>query len=343
MKPIHTVLLCLACSFLAAGATYGLTQMSPQPPQQFSTAPKDDSERVARLESEIGILNAKLNDLGKLQQDAPRPDSAPAKPRTDPRKDDVAPTKASGDTTKIDDLAERLKEIESGEAAARALRDKAVIDLNSGDDRKQEEAARLLGHLAKEGDEAAKKALREAMKSQDSTVREWAVEALNDTGLAEFMPELKLLMNDPEADVREEVTQTLESMPADEAGPLLISMLGDSEPDVLIGAIEVLGSLEYKAAINDLLPLTRNANEEVAISAAIAMSSCGDSSAAEIWVPTLGARLSNEDAGERRRAVRYLREMGLESSRTYLEQAKQDSDWRVRREAERALQELDEQ
>ncbi|MCB9893486.1 MAG: HEAT repeat domain-containing protein [Planctomycetes bacterium] len=340
MKPLHTALLCLACSFLAAGATYALTQLSPQPTQPVTTPPKDESARIAQLESELGAIHARLDELGKLQPEVrylPAPKDG--KSTSESREKVNAKVDEKLDPERVNELSERLAEIEKREAAELAL---YVEQLKNGNGREQEAAAAYLGKEAAKGNEAAKQALRDAMKSEDADVREWAIEALNGTGLVEFLPDLKALMNDPAPDVREEITQTLESMPADQAGPLLVGMLGDSEPDVLIGAIEVLGSLEYKAAINDLLPLSRHENEEVALSAAIALNSCGDSSAAENWVPTLGARLSNDDAGERRRAVRYMREMGLESTRTYLEQAKQDSDWRVRREAERALQELDE-
>jgi HEAT repeat protein len=198
----------------------------------------------------------------------------------------------------------------------------------------------LLGELAAEGDEGAKKALRDAMKSKDAKVREWAVEALNDSGLVEFIPDLKALMKDGEPDVREEVTQTLAGMPADKAGPLLVSMLNDPNQDVVLGALEGIGGLEYKAAINDLIPLTRSGDERIAINAAIAMNDCGDSSAAENWVPTLGSRLNSTDVDTRRRAIRDLRHMGLESSRPYLEQAAKDEDGRVRHDAERALRHL---
>jgi HEAT repeat protein len=262
--------------------------------------------------------------------------------KTDSAPKDSATPKPAGDAAKLEELSERLAELETGEAAARAMRDKAIFNLNNGGDREQEDAALLLGKLAAGGDEAAKKALREGMKSADPVVREWAIEALNGTGLVEFLPDLKALMNDPEPDVREEVTQTLASMPAGQAGPLLMAMLGDKEPDVLIGAIEVLGELEYKAAAVDLLPLTRHGDEQVALEAAIAMRHCGDSSAAENLVPTLGAKLGSTDSDERRRAVRTLRRISLESARPYLEQALNDADQRVRREAERALAELNE-
>jgi HEAT repeat protein len=341
MKPVYAAILCMACGFAGAGLVYLLQSTQPQQ-KQVATAPADDDARVARLEDEVSSLNAKIDDLLKLRAeprstpDSRKPDKTDAAP-----KDDATP-KVADDTAKLKELSERLADLETGEAAARAMREKAIFNLNNGGEQEQEDAAMLLGKLAAGGDEAAKKALRDAMKSTDPVVREWAIEALNDTGLVEFLPELKALMNDPEPDVREEITQTLASMPADQAGPLLMAMLGDKEPDVLVGAIEVLGELEYKAAAADLLPLTRHADEEVALEAAIAMRHCGDSSAAENLVPTLGAKLSSTDADERRRTVRTLRRISLESARPYLEQALNDADQRVRREAERALAELNE-
>lgn len=342
MKPLPTALICLACSFAAAALAYVLFDANHKP-LPAAQAPEDAAAtaRIGQLETDVSSLNSKVDELLKLRAEPAPLRPVADKPDATPGTTEVQP-KAEGDTAKLDALAERLAEIESGEAAAREMRAKAILDLHSDDEDKQEDAARLLGQLAVGGDKAAKQALRDAMKSEDATVREWAIEALNDSGLVEFLPDLKALMNDPEPDVREEVTQTLASMPADQAGPLLVSMLTDAEPDVLLGAIEVLGDLEYKAAIADLLPLTRHSNEEIAIEAAVAMQRCGDPSAAETWVPTLGARLASADVEERRRAIRYLRSIGLESARVYFEQALKDSDQRVRRDAERALRDLNE-
>ncbi|MBZ0137552.1 MAG: HEAT repeat domain-containing protein [Planctomycetes bacterium] len=341
MKPLHTILLALACGFGGAAFAY-LTLPGQDTPRVAVALPDNpDDERLARLENEIAGLNERLDNLATLP-------ALPLPERRDTPESKVETelaTEGAGnaqDNLRLKELSERLAEIENGEAAARALRDKAVIDLKSGDGRAQQEAARLLGQLAAGGDEASKKALREAMKSEDPDVREWAIEGLNGTGLVEFLPELKELMKDPAPDVREEVTQTLESMPAEVAGPLLVGMLNDPEPDVVVGAIEVLGDLKYAGAITDLLPLTRHANEEIAIEASIAMRRCGDSSAAESWVPTLGARLSGGNVDERRRAMRSLRQMGLESARAYFEQGLNDADPRVRRDAERGLRDLDE-
>lgn len=343
MKPISIGLLFIVCSFGSAALAYFLFESNQPTQQTVAVTPDADpgqQDKIRTLETRMEAIERKLDAALELQRnpvvrnETTEPANAPA------ATDEAVQPKADADPAKLKELAERLDEIESGEKAMRTLRDQAIIQLNSGDGRDQAEAARLLGQLAMGGDEAAKKALREAMKSEDANVREWAVEGLNDTGLVEFLPELELLMKDAEPDVREEVTQTLESMPADKAGPLLVSMLQDTEPDVLIGAIEVLGDLKYTTAVTDLLPLTRHADEEVAIAACIAMRQCGDSSAAESWVPTLGARLKSEDVDERRRAIRNLRHMKLESSRVYLEQALEDSDRRVRQEAQRALDKL---
>ncbi|MCB9935991.1 MAG: HEAT repeat domain-containing protein [Planctomycetes bacterium] len=344
MKPLHTVLLALACSFAAAAIAYALFEAThtTQPPPAVTPTGYSD-ERVADLEGRVNDINHKLDELLRLKTE-PAPQPTAPKPATDkPEKTEPEPTADANakpaEKVKIDELAERLAEIEKRDAAEL----QAYIDaLHKGNGREQEEAARELGKRAAAGDEAAKKAIRDAMKSEDPDVREWAIEALNGTGLAEFLPDLKALMNDPVADVREEITQTLESMPPEQAGPLLISMLNDPEPDVLLGAIEVLGDMKYTAAAADLLPLTRNPNEEVAIEASIALKRCGDPSAAESWVPTLGSRVKSTDAGERRRAVRALRQMKLKSARPYLEQALQDEDPRVRRDAERGLRDLNE-
>jgi len=345
MKPTHAVLLALVCAFAAAGIAWLLFDSTHPAQPQVATAPDApaERERIAQLESQVNDINSKLDKLLRLKAE-PTPQPAARQPEsTEPEKTEPEPTTDTNakpaDKAKIDELAERLAEIEKRDAAEF----QAIVNaLHKGNGDEQEEAAIELGRRAALGDAAAKKALRDAMKSEDAEVREWAIEGLNGTGLVEFLPDLKALMNDPVADVREEITQTLESMPPEQAGPLLISMLNDPEPDVLLGAIEVLGDMKYTAAASDLLPLTRNANEEVAIEASIALKRCGDPSAAENWVPTLGSRVKSTDAGERRRAVRALRQMKLESARPYLEQAMQDEDPRVRRDAERGLRDLNE-
>lgn len=339
MKPLHTVLLALACSFGGAALAWLMLDQTHQSKVAVAPADTTDDERVAKLESEVAGLNSKIDDLMKLQLE-PRPTPEPApRPTEDVSapegEDTVAPKPASAE--KIDEIAKRLAEIERRDAA---ILEKAINDLHNGDGDAQEEAAILLGQRAAQGDEAAKKAIRDAMKSEDAEVREWAIEALVDTGLVEFIPDLKAMMQDPEAEVREEITQALESMPADQAGPLLVSMLGDEDGEVLEGAIEVIADLEYKEALTDLLPLTRHTDERVAIEASIAMAELGDSTAAEGWVPTLGSRLNSTDVEERRLAMRSLRQMRLESARSYFEQGLNDEDWRVRRDAERGLRRL---
>jgi HEAT repeat protein len=339
MKPTHSVLLALVCAFAAGGVSWLLFDSTQQSPQ-MAVAPDAgvERERIAQLETQVSEINNKLDELLRLKAE-PRPEpevrrTESSKPQAPEDQPTTEPNTKPAEKAKIEELAERLAEIEKRDAAEF----QAIVNaLYQGNGDEQEEAAIELGRRAALGDEAAKKALRDAMKSEDAEVREWAIEGLNGTGLVEFLPDLKALMNDPVADVREEVTQTPE-----QAGPLLVSMLNDPEPDVLLGAIEVLGDMKYTAAAADLLPLTRNPNEEVAIEASIALKRCGDPSAAENWVPTLGSRVKSTDAGERRRAVRALRQMKLESARPYLEQALQDEDPRVRRDAERGLRDLNE-
>jgi HEAT repeat protein len=347
MKPLPTILLCLACSFGSAGLVYALLQYNrpePKPPTLASSQPSEtedaSEERIRTLEDKVDALNARLTEAENMKPTTIVRHETVAPEKTEANGDDATAGKAGLDPSELSELNKRLKDIESGESAARALRDKAILELNNGNGRAQRDAARLLGKLAAGGDEAAKKALRDAMRSEDADVREWAVEALDDTKLIEFLPDLKALMNDPAPGVREEVTQTLESMPAEKAGPLLVEMLKDKDNEVLMGAIDAIGDAGYKAGINDLLPLTRSADEKVAIAAAVAMRQCGDASVAETWVPTLGARLSSKDVNERRRAVRNLRNLRVESARTYFEQALKDKDWRVRRDAQRGLDRL---
>jgi HEAT repeat protein len=339
MKPPAVGLLCLACCLLSAGTAYLLFTTLHQTPKPTVARPADDratTERIAQLEKQIDDLRSQIAELRKLP--VPVVHAPPeVRPEPKPTLDEIAPSAAEG-PAKLDKPAE--PEIEKTDAAANAVRDKAVQDLASTNGRDRRAAGELLGTLAKAGDETAKQALLDALKSENPDVREAALEGIGNSELAEFMPALKEMLADTDADVREQLAQTLSDMPAAEAGPVLISMLTDTEPDVLREVADALGDFKYAAAAADLLPLTRHANEEVAIEASIAMRKLGDPSAAEAWVPTLGSRLNSTDVEARRNAAEALRRIGLETTRPYLEQAVQDTDERVRREAQRGLDDL---
>jgi HEAT repeat protein len=295
--------------------------------------------RVTQLEQDVRTLSEQLTEL----RTRPAPQPAETQPVVTVTPEPVAETPAD----EPDDDAELQKRIEQivaemgkGEAAAKAVRSDAENALNGKDDDQREQAAGLLAALAAKGDLAAREALLAALKSDNPDVREDALAALGSLGIAEFLPILQEAAADPDAGVRAQVAAALGKLPADQSGPLLVAMLGDADPKVLRKAADSLGDLRYAPASRDLLSLVNHQDERVAIEAAVALRRIGDSSAAEQWVPTFGMRLRSDKVSERREAVKQLRRMRVESARIYLEQALNDPDEAIRKEAAKGLKEL---
>ncbi|MCA8915123.1 MAG: HEAT repeat domain-containing protein [Planctomycetes bacterium] len=345
MKPAAVALLCAACSLLSAAAAYFVySSMHEEPRPAPAVAPLEDSatvDRLAQLESELAKLK---DDLATLRS---RPATGPVKPvaespAPDPTMEEEAEPEDSGDAEaelqkRIEAiLAERDKDTE----AARNLLEQTNSDLTGKDGGKRREAAELLAALAQSGDASAKEALLAALQSTDPDVREDVLAALGKLGMEEFLPVLQEAATDEAPGVRAEVAAALGKLPADQAGPMLVSMLADADAKVLRKAADSLGDLKYEPASRDLQLLSRHEDERVAIEAAVALRRIGDSNAAESWVPTLGGRLLSSSATERREAVKQLRRMKLESARPYLEQALNDENEAVRKEAKKGLKDL---
>ncbi|MCB9893485.1 MAG: HEAT repeat domain-containing protein [Planctomycetes bacterium] len=346
MKPAAVAFLCLACSLLSAAVAYGIyTTMREEPRPAPVAAPLDDSatqDRVAQLEDELAKVKDELSVLRNRPAHAPARSEpeVPAPSRTvieeESEQEDNAASEAELQKRIEAILAERDKDTE----AARNLLEQNKSDLTGSDSDKRREAAGLLAALAQQGDDSAKEALLAALKSTDPEVREDVLEALGKLGMAEFLPVLQEAATDEAPGVRAEVAAALGKLPAEQAGPLLVSMLADADAKVLRKAADSLGDLKYEPATRDLQLLTRHEDERVAIEAAVALRRIGDTNAAESWVPTLGGRLLSSDATERREAVKQLRRMKLESARPYLEQALNDENEAVRKEAKKGLKDL---
>lgn len=307
--------------------------------------------QVTRLQQELQVLRRELADARQASlleaPQTPKAGSRPAVAAGDPAASGPAGVGGAPDASaaprpvaeQVTQLGERLKELEQGEAAARTLRRQAVVDLEAGG-RRRREAAELLGALARAGDKQAMEALLEAARHENPEVREEAIEGLGESGRAELLPALEQARNDKNPEVREEVAEALRSMPGEQAGPLLRGMLYDENPGVVREAVQSITRLGYADATGELRDLARHRNERVALEAAIALSRFGDRAAAEAWMPKLATRMKSESSRDRARALRAMREMGLESARTHYEQALKDESRRVRREAQRALREL---
>ena len=351
MKPTSIVLLCLACCFGSVGAAYFMFELlneAPATPVANSSNDALEHDKVADLEREVDELRDEVSRIRNQQpivvhsgDNASTPESAgDSADQPSATTDGAVTTKPQGET--LSDLAGRIADIESGESAARTLRERAILELNGEDNRARNAASNLLAELAKAGDKNAQKALIEAAKSEDAGVRDEAIEAMGKTGMVEFLPALIEATNDESTGVRDEAAESLRKLPPEKAGPVLVSMLDDTEARVLREAIDAIGDIGYTDGAPGLRPLTSHQDEAIAIEAALALKKLGDPGGAEGWVPTLGMRLNSTDVNERRSAVRTLRRLRMESARQYLEQALNDSDNRVRRDAQRALNDLNE-
>ena len=350
MKPANVALLCLGCCLASVVAAYAVfVGLHEAPAKHVAFAPDDsiERERVSVLERQVSDLR---DEIARLDRQDPLPgptgDAGPIQPvSTKPVTSSPAAQPATGqpgDVT-LADLSDRIAEIETGEAAARTVRDKAILELNGQDRNARNAASNLLVQFAKAGDKLAQKALTEAARSEDPSVRNEAIEAMGKTGMVEFLPALMAAADDELVTIRDEVAEALRRMPADQAGPHLVSMLKDPNSRVLLEAMDAIADLNYAEGQAALRELTSHQDEPVAIDAALALKRLGDPGGAEGWVPTLGFRLSSTDVSERRVAMQYLRRLKMESSRTYLQQALSDTDSRVRRDAQRAINELDAQ
>lgn len=342
MKPTSIGLLCLACCLASVAAAYFVFETLHEPAPIVASRPTESlpDDRVGDLELQVASLKAEID---RLRNDQPTVIYAPAEttgaaapagtPATAPAATPVA--------RNLDELAKRVADIESGETAARTLRERAILELNGDDRRARGMASNLLAELAKAGDAKARQALIDAAKSEDAGIRDEAVEAMGRTGMVEFLPALIEAAKDEHAGVRDEAAEALRRLPPDKAGPVLVEMLGDTDSRVLREAIDAIGDIGYAEGAGALRDMTTHQDENIAIEAALALKRLGDPSGAESWVPTFGMRMNSTDVAERRRAVQSLRRLRMESARPYLQQALNDADARVRRDAQRALNELD--
>ncbi|MBK9974744.1 MAG: HEAT repeat domain-containing protein [Planctomycetes bacterium] len=344
MKP--QVFLVAAVAALIAGAAgmfvahhHWPAEAPPVPRPQLAQTPveAEPDPEVARLRAQVNQLQGENRDL-RAENGTLR--NLPPKPATD-----SGPTKPAVETPATKPVTQDKPPVETepgAEAAAKALRDQAINDLQ--DSNKSGDAAQLLAALAAKGDAEAGKALMAILKGENEDAKENVIEALDDNGIAnrdDFAAAIQSLMTDPSAKVRGEVAQALSTLPAEVSGPLLVTMLQDTDPRVIRKALDSLGDLKYEGARADLLPLTRHADEGVAFEASLALHRLGDSSAIEAYVPVYGARTRSADSRQRLEAVKGLRRIKLESTRGYLEPLQEDPDKDVAKEARKAIKDLD--
>jgi HEAT repeat protein len=226
-------------------------------------------------------------------------------------------------------------------AAIKATRDAAIAAFHGKDEGAADDAMKLLANLAKNGDGEARKVLLEALKSENPYMRELAVEAVGIMANPDDLPLLEAALKDAVPKVRQEAVDWIGNYPPEKSGPILVALLTDADARVVRTAADRLGDMKYEAAKPDLIRLAGGNDESVAVEAAIALRRMGDTAAAEILVPTWGAKSKSPDARERENAVKQLRRLRLESTRVYLEAMLNDENPRVRDEAKKALKQLD--
>lgn len=308
------------------------TAQSPAPDPQIASLRKQLSDLTSerdRLNTELAAAQAQAREADQARDRAVAEAAKvePAQPEAAPTGEDKPPT-----------------EIPADAAALKAMRDGAIADMADPD--KVGDASQLLAALAAKGDTEAGKALLAILKGDNAQAKEDVVEALDEQGLMgteQFASAVQALMTDPNPSVRAEVAQALSKMPAEVAGPLVATMLADPEAKVLRKAAKAIGDMKYAAAANDLIPLTRHADQSVAWEAANALHKMGDSTYVEAYVPVYGGKTRSADAKERLEATKQLRKLKLESTRSWLEPLLNDPDPAVVKEAQKAIKDLDKQ
>ncbi|MBX3473055.1 MAG: HEAT repeat domain-containing protein [Planctomycetes bacterium] len=330
----------------AAGYFYAESRHRPaaSPPAKAASAPETPAP-----DPQIAALRKQVSDLTTERDESRAALSAWMEEARIARENGGAPNADVGSVRPLPEVPPTGEdkpptEIPADAAALKAMRDGAIADMADPD--KSSEASQLLAALAAKGDAEAGKALLAILKGDNAQAKEDVVEALDEQGLMgteQFASAVQALMTDPNPSVRAEVAQALAKMPAEVAGPLVQGMLADPEAKVLRKAAKAIGDMKYAAAANDLIPLTRHADQSVAWEAANALHKMGDATYVEAYVPVYGGKTRSADAKERLEATKQLRKLKLESTRSWLEPLLNDPDPAVVKEAQKAIKDLDKQ
>jgi HEAT repeat protein len=239
----------------------------------------------------------------------------------------------------VQELRDRLRELESGAAEA------AATDEVSGWGDAPEHGERGpdwkdLVKSARAGDPEALAALWAGIDSPDPQVRREALRALRKLGapdLAEHLEGLKALLDDPDPGVRAQLARTLGKLPLEQAGPLLQGLLGDPSPKVVAEAINSLVRLNDATAAGRIVDLLDDRDADVATAAGRAMRMLGDPALAAVALERVAQDLGSSDPTVRMQAIKRIREIGTPAAITYLEGALEDDADEVRHRAEKII------
>ena len=238
--------------------------------------------------------------------------------------------------------------------------------LQDPNERVRREATDALGDL---GDKEAAPLMAQMLGDPDPRVRWEAIDSFADWGQKEAAPNIAGMLSDPDPGVRREAIVALGTLGAGESSREIAQMLSDSSDQVREQAADVLGRLKSRDGASALIQTLGDSNEGVrgeaiaslgeigaveavpylrdmyernpgrnTIRLASSLRALGDPQPFQREVARLSeVALSSNDDRARGRAIQTLSWFAREEARDVFTQLAQDSNERIRREAEQAL------
>lgn len=207
----------------------------------------------------------------------------------------------------LPDSALRLEAIKNLEAMGTQAAPAApfLIQLFGDDSEKIKSAAiQLLGMIC---DQKIEGLLIEAMKSENSLIREGAVDALS-IALMRGLEDPKLIeqiigaLSDSDPKVRRKTALALGKIKDAKAVEPLITLLGDSEPQVRWMAVSSLGEIKDPRAVEPIIAALSNNDPDIKIIALSVLAKMNDPRAVEPII----ALIANDNQGTRKAAIAAL-------------------------------------
>ncbi|MEE8474733.1 MAG: HEAT repeat domain-containing protein [Myxococcota bacterium] len=208
------------------------------------------------------------------------------------------------------------------------------------DPRARREALGDLAIFARWGDPEALGAIVGALHDADPKVRQKSVNIIGKLRDDQLVEHLAPLLDDPEPRVRRELGKSIDKLSGPYAEPLLMALLEDSDPEIVTDAIERLGSGRHRGARLAVASLVESDDLEWIAAAGVALRRLGDERGANRATSLVAEQLNSSNPKDRVWAVRSIRSIRAGNAIAYLEKGLLDSDPKVRRESEKALERL---